>query len=500
MSESYNSFSRRNSVISDGTTSSFQPSFHSFEKSSFNEAIDDDQDIILFPFNESSLISNGTIESSYQLSLEESTKPWYDLNQDINDLDDDQDVVSFDESQKRLNCLCIILALPCIILTSALVSISYQVFQPPQMIFYNNSVQNSEAKIPHVMILSSDGYMTPYTWKSNPKTRGNFPKLPNSKVYGMVSYADNLYAFSLSKFTGMTMIRPNGTNRFIQSHKEELFQKHGKVVLVNKFIWTLGLKKGSEDFDDEWHHNLHNIDYFQENLISYETYRFSFRRQNKNWSDGPRIPSNFDTLHGCMVTFNRTFVIVIGQQTNQIYHGEGNVYGYDFHSSKWISLEQIPLPCLCVYLENGDFIGYHFHISCAIQHQKHSRLVFRNTFSNQYGQNDPFGLYSKILAMTTIDKDIRAESEIYEEMTLWEFDLKSNIWNKVVVQGLHHKGELVVLQGIIHYFLHPNHEKNTLGFFFNETTMQFQGLREPGVFVNGSSTPAIIPALCSLTV
>ena len=46
--------------------------------------------------------------------------------------------------------------------------------------------------------------------------------------------------------------------------------------------------------------------------------------------------------------------------------------------------------------------------------------------------------------MTTIDKDIRAESEIYEEMTLWEFDLKSNIWNKVVVQGLHHKGAQIL--------------------------------------------------------
>ena len=169
---------------------------------------------------------------------------------------------------------------------------------------------------------------------------------------------------------------------------------------------------------------------------------------------------------------------MIGKETNLLYNGEGYVYGYDFNSSKWIPMEKLPLPCLCTYLENGDFIGYHFHISCAIQHQKQS---------------------SKILAITTIDKDIEV-SELYEKMTLWEFDLKSNIWTKVLIQGLHHKGELVVLQGIIHYFLHPNHEKNTLGFFFNATKTQFEELREPGIFVNESSSSLIIPALCYLTV
>ena len=325
------------------------------------------------------------------------------------------------------------------------------------------------------MILSSDGYMIPYTWKSNPKTRGNFPKLPKSKVYGMISYQDNLYAFSLSKFNGMTMIRPNGTNRLIYSHKQELFQEYGKVTLVNKFVWTLGMRKEKESYDLQFHMDIPII---QKSLLSNETYLYSFRKQNKNWNDGPRIPCNFDMMYGCVVTVNRTFVIVIGKETNLLYNGEGYVYGYDFNSSKWIPMEKLPLPCLCTYLENGDFIGYHFHISCAIQHQKQS---------------------SKILAITTIDKDIEV-SELYEKMTLWEFDLKSNIWTKVLIQGLHHKGELVVLQGIIHYFLHPNHEKNTLGFFFNETKIQFEELRQPGVFVNGSSYPLIIPALCYLTV
>ena len=472
-------------MIGDGTIdlwnheSSFQgrtttPSLYSFdtlaeslENSSFNETNDDDQDIVILPSNRSSFVSNGTIGSFFQVSLEESSKAWYDLNQDINDLDDDQDVISFDESQKRLNCLCIILALPCIILTSVLVGISYRAFQPPQILISNNYVQQYEAKVPHVMILSSDGDMIPYTWKSNPKTRGNFPKLPKSKVYGMISYQDNLYAFSLSKFNGMTMIRPNGTNRLIQSPKQELFQKHGKVTLVNKFPWALGMK--TEVKEQQWHINI------PEYLT--ETYLYSFRKQNKNWNSGPRIPNNFDMINGCVVTINRTFVIVIGKETNLLYSGEGYVYGYDFHSSMWISMERIPLPCLCTYLENGKFIGYNFHISCAIQHLKQS---------------------SKIIAMTTINRDLL--SDLYEEMSLWEFDLKSNIWNNVLVQGLHHKGELVVLQGVIHYFLHPNHDKNTLGFFFNETTIQFERLREPGVYVNGSSYPLIIPAISYLTV
>ena len=145
-------------MIGDGTIdlwnheSSFQgrtttPSLYSFdtlaeslENSSFNETNDDDQDIVIFPSNRSSFVSNGTIGSFFQVSLEESSKAWYDLNQDINDLDDDQDVISFDESQKRLNCLCIILALPCIILTSVLVVISYRVFQPPQILIYNKQL------------------------------------------------------------------------------------------------------------------------------------------------------------------------------------------------------------------------------------------------------------------------------------------------------------------------------------------------------------------------
>ena len=138
------SFSRRSSMIliSDETTY-YLPSLHSFDSSSFKEVSDDNQDNISFSSNGSSFVCNETI-SSIQVSLEESSKAWYDLKQDINDLDDDQDVISYDESQKRLNCLCIILTLPCIILTSVLVVISYRVFQPPQILIYNNFVQKYE--------------------------------------------------------------------------------------------------------------------------------------------------------------------------------------------------------------------------------------------------------------------------------------------------------------------------------------------------------------------
>ena len=48
---------------------------------------------------------------------------WYDLNQEINDLDDNTDVIPKHESEKRLNNLCIFIALVLAICCGVILSI-----------------------------------------------------------------------------------------------------------------------------------------------------------------------------------------------------------------------------------------------------------------------------------------------------------------------------------------------------------------------------------------
>ena len=121
----------------------------------------------------------------------------------------------------------------------------------------------------------------------------------------MVQYKENMYALSLFKFNGMTMIRPNGTNRVIHSNWKKLvevsFKKTGimtklriqSVTLVNNFIWALGLVNSKDDMSP--------VHCFYDNTLLWSIPRTT-------WKEGPKLPfDGFDLMSGCV---NHLYVVI----------------------------------------------------------------------------------------------------------------------------------------------------------------------------------------------
>ena len=387
-----------------------------FESDNYSSFTDDIFSNTLHSINDDNI-------SSFNDIIPENTV-WYDLQQNVNDLDDDQDVIPLSDSENRLNLLCLFFALCFVIVSSTFVGICYRAFQPPLTIYYDNTIiEKHKLKVPHIMILSSDGHMIPYTWKSNPKTKKSFPKLQDTVGMnhyqagnGMVQYKENMYALSLFKFNGMTMIRPNGTNRVIHSNWKKLvevsFKKTGimtklriqSVTLVKNFIWALGLVNSKDD--------MYPVHCFYDNTLLWSIPRTT-------WKEGPKLPfDGFDLMSGCVLTVNRTFVIVIGQQHDHCWTGsmesEGKVLGYDFLTYKWTSFQ--PIPSQPSFYEKAK----QFQVSCAIHHHKNK---------------------SEIVVMTAPEElDVTSGISFNPTQTLWDFDLKSNSWNIVMVQNLNYRG------------------------------------------------------------
>ena len=348
---------------------------------------------------------------------------WYDLQQDVNDLDDDQDVIPLSESENRLNLLCLLVTLCLVIVSSTFLGLCYRAFQPPLTIYYDNTIiQDHKLKVPHIMILSSDGHMIPYTWKSNPKTTKSFPKLQDTvhsyqPGNGMVQYKENMYALSMSRFNGLTMIRPNGTNRVIHSNWKKVLEgqfdgypddtkplRIQRITLVNNFIWALGL----------WVEASYGGDY------NFHGHTLLWSIPRKIWKEGPKLPfDKFDLMSGCVLTVNRTFVMMIGQHHDEgitsllcSRKSQGKVLGYDFSTYKWTSFQPIPSQPSC-YPEARQF-----QVSCAIHHRKNN---------------------SEIAVMTAAEELISG-TVFHPTQTLWDFDLKSDSWNEVLVQNLNRRG------------------------------------------------------------
>ena len=176
------------------------------------------------------------------------------------------------------------------------------------------------------------------------------------------------------------------------------------VTLVNNFIWALGLWANNEIFGGKCFYG--------------NTLLWSIPRET--WKEGPKLPfGDFDVMSGCVLTVNRTFVFAIGQQHDYCWTGvmesEGKVLGYDFSTYKWTSFPPIPSQ------PSNYMDAIQFQVSCAIHHHKNK---------------------SEIVVMTSPGVSEVISAKIFHPtQTLWNFDLKSDSWNKVLVQNLNHRGK-----------------------------------------------------------
>ena len=91
-------------------------------------------------------------------------------------------------------------------------------------------------------------------------------------------------------------------------------------------------------------------------------------------------------------------------------------------------------------------------------------------------------------------------SEGVGQVTFWRYEVLENRWFEIYPKvKLLRQGQIVILQGIIHYFLHSNIAEDSLGFYFDPYLNKFLPLDGPGLSVNASKF-FIYPVLSYLSV
>ena len=143
---------------------------------------------------------------------------------------------------------------------------------------------------------------------------------------------------------------------------------------------------------------------------------------------------------------------------------DGFVYAYDFDKYQWYHwYERIPLDSTFGYYQR-------YHISCTVHHKKEQSVILAMT--------SPNGMFTSISQRKYV--------------TLWNFEVQSNQWTKILVQNMKSKGKVAILQGIIHYFPYgpidpyDSNDKDSLGFYFEPKNKTFIPLVQEGIKSNSS--------------
>ena len=357
---------------------------------------------------------------------------WYDLSGEVNDLDSIEHLLSRSESEKRLNLLCTITSIGLLICATAFVLICFRIYAPPTIVYYENKISiKTQSSQPNIAILSPDGNLTSYSWKTSKES--SLPKLPKAFSYGMACFDQKLYTFGMSTYTGMTIIQPNGTHRLVKTRGLNPFTTESKILKIraghlvafDHYLWSVGLSKlGTGKVWD----------------FIPETFLYSFSKNQ--WIEGPSIPHGISTVFGCAVSLNRSFSLLIGGHFQEFIDTTINdakindlVLGYDFNAQNWIWK---PIP----YFDNPFTLLQKYFITCAMKHGKSGNFI--NVLITETNYKDKGGA------------------------ALLEFNAQANIWSqKFTLQNIEQKGKLVALHGILHYFPFSSYSAKTIGYCFD---------------------------------
>lgn len=371
---------------------------------------------------------------------------WYDLANEINDLEDNTDVIPKSESEHRLNILFAGIAL---ILLSFAMTLTYLCFQmtKPIIIEYEYPIMKKALGIPHLMMITNKGQMVPYAWKSKQQTNASYPNL-SKKIYKncMGSNCEILENYFLGYFYDhqinvvypdsnqkMVVIEKNGTHRMLSPQQGQIRDAvelpiHGlTLVHLNNFAWILG------GYTDK----------LGDRRAATTTRIWSTRKQH--WFKGPSMPTNFFIFHGCIVAVNRTVVFLIGGSDSDLcmLHCKNRfVMSYDFEQNTWSNLPDVPL-------QSSEMLN---EVTCTTNFNKMGQ-AFVFALSTKYDLHD-YGYHYKPGLFTSLDL------ETYHWKIEGTFDI-----------GL---GYLANLQGILHYFI----SSQALGFYWDTQNLDFKPIRE----------------------
>ena len=442
--------------------------------------------------NEASL---DTVSAS--IELEEDCKNqsvWYDLTKQINDLESDEDVVSLEESEKRLNILCMILAFILIITSSCFTTISYRLFDS-NVIFWTHppTPKNEPAKprVPHLLLMAADGSITPYAWSTNQTTLRPFPKLGYGRTgyYGGFCTKDQVHVFKVSNYGGMTIIDANGKYKYFPGlHKSQThhYKREGGRVVINQYIWLMGMIQRVDDM------NVAGLsDYDQQAGQSTAIWSSTKNR----WYSGPNLPLNFNLLYGCAVSLDRNKVLLIGGSYNtfedvfnDVFHEVNNkVIGYDFRSKNWTKYNNLPIGVEWIDCETDEKKSCRpvnkQHVSCAVQFNKSTSQIMVAT--SAVIEDERFQISNIVI--------VRSKPVL----TLWNFDILNDQWIGLHSQTFESKGELGVIQGILHYFLSFSQNSSHVVYFFNESEQSWKPKETTHfpAYIGDSGTLRLIPCL-----
>ena len=87
-----------------------------------------------------------------------------------------------------------------------------------------------------------------------------------------------------------------------------------------------------------------------------------------------------------------------------------------------------------------------------------------------------------------------------QETILWQFELETGFWNKILAQTLNVRGELMSVQGILHYILYADDDIGywkldwiDLGYYYHKKENVFKQL--PKTLINFTNTETFNPFL-----
>ena len=151
----------------------------------------------------------------------------------------------------------------------------------------------------------------------------------------------------------------------------------------------------------------------------------------------------------CVVAINRTFVLLIGVDDTSNPFPNHKVLSYDFKLHIWSHRKEIPH-------DISVFSDQVLHTTCTVMFEKLKKYVY--VITSSYSNYWAFGKWP--------------------ESIFWQYDHEINDWRKMSTYQLDDKGELISLQGILHYILYSNTGKS-LGYYFDKKNNTFKYLSEP---------------------
>ena len=276
------------------------------------------------------------------------------------DQDDQNDNISYEESELRLIFMGITSATLLASISMILTVMALQTYSPKGLQVSLPSTKNVQLKFlsPYVtfMGLGGEGYL--FTMKQKPDLSFQYdwelklPRVPHDTGYFVFKDRNAVFVISSNSNQKMTMI--NGPNQHVtlaKSHIIDNFYHTGSILRVGNYVMVFGGVKQVQDMY---------------NACTSTTAFWSIKRQH--WIQGPALPKKMTDCYSISTGFavNNTNVVLlfgIGMADDVCIYA----YTFSFDALQWNDGKEC-------FIESKNIYGLHPYLTCTTYFDRFSRL------------------------------------------------------------------------------------------------------------------------------